>query len=503
MIIQKMIKTQIKNTAIRTLIVALVAIFSTVCLFETNSLASTIIDYTSDGFFKSDSSKRQNVIFNTVSAGKSETTAVFKPSGLIGFWAGDGNANDSQETNNGILSSGAGYAVGKVGQSFIFNGTSNSVINNSTALNPSTAMTLEVWIKPTAGQNVHRDIIGKDGENSQRQYLLTVSDINRLRAHIGSATQGFPFIDGGTTVPLNVWTHAAMTYDGSTLRVYYNGVQDNSLPVSGAIVSTTQPLRIGGGAPTGIIPYYFTGLIDEASLYNRALSAAEIKSIYDAGFAGKLKSVFTPNISDSQIIVGDVAVTFPSVTTSGETRQVPLDISLFPSLPTDSVATGLSYDISTDAVFTGNPTLCFHLPSFNNLIQFSRLRILHLEDGIWINRTTTSNFTSRILCGQTSFLSPFAIADNLAPTAASISVSGRATTANGRGISNARISVTDASGNTRMFLSNSFGYYRFDDLPAGQTYIFQAQSKRYQFINPTQVLSINEEMNEVNFTASP
>jgi len=163
----------------------------------------------------------------------------------------------------------------------------------------------------------------------------------------------------------------------------------------------------------------------------------------------------------------------------------------------------LNYDIATSAVFTGNPTLCFNLSAFNDSIQFSRLKVLHLESGNWVNRTTTSNFATRTLCGQTSSLSPFAIADNFAPTAASVSVGGRVVTAQGRGISNARISVTDESGNTRTVLSNPFGCYRFDELPVGQTYIFQAQSKRYQFINPIQVLSVNEEMNEVNFTASP
>ena len=88
-------------------------------------------------------------------------------------------------------------------------------------------------------------------------------------------------------------------------------------------------------------------------------------------------------------------------------------------------------------------------------------------------------------------------------TAANVSVSGRVLTAKVRGISNVRISVTDESGNTRTALSNPFGYYRFDELPAGQTYIFQTQSKRYQFTNPTQVLSVNGELTEVNFTASP
>ena len=91
--------------------------------------------------------------------------------------------------------------------------------------------------------------------------------------------------------------------------------------------------------------------------------------------------------------------------------------------------------------------------------------------------------------------------NNQIVTAANVSIGGRVLTAQGRGISNARISVTDERGKTRTVLSNPFGYYRFEELSAGQTYILQVQSKRYQFANPTQIISVNEELSNVNFTA--
>ncbi len=88
------------------------------------------------------------------------------------------------------------------------------------------------------------------------------------------------------------------------------------------------------------------------------------------------------------------------------------------------------------------------------------------------------------------------------PTAASVSVSGRALNASGRGISRVTITATDSGGNTRFAMTNPFGYFRFSDLQAGQVYVFQAISKRYEFTNPTQVLSISDDTNDVNFTAS-
>lgn len=90
-----------------------------------------------------------------------------------------------------------------------------------------------------------------------------------------------------------------------------------------------------------------------------------------------------------------------------------------------------------------------------------------------------------------------------APTAANVTVAGRATTANGSGIYQARVALTDATGATRIVLTNSFGYYRFADVAAGETYIVAATHKRYQFTNPTRVLNVVEDLEEVNFIASP
>ncbi|MCA1624131.1 MAG: carboxypeptidase-like regulatory domain-containing protein [Acidobacteria bacterium] len=89
----------------------------------------------------------------------------------------------------------------------------------------------------------------------------------------------------------------------------------------------------------------------------------------------------------------------------------------------------------------------------------------------------------------------------LAPTAASVSVSGRVTTAKGRGINKARVTMTDSNGATRTVLSNPFGYYSFDNVPAGETYFFSVSHKRYTFNQSTQVHLIVEDLNEMNFVA--
>ena len=85
------------------------------------------------------------------------------------------------------------------------------------------------------------------------------------------------------------------------------------------------------------------------------------------------------------------------------------------------------------------------------------------------------------------------------PTAASVTVSGRVLAGKGRGVSRAFVYLTDSEGNTRTVLTNSFGYYRFEDVQVGETYVFSVFSKHHQF-NP-QVLTVNEEIESLNFTA--
>jgi hypothetical protein len=91
-------------------------------------------------------------------------------------------------------------------------------------------------------------------------------------------------------VPLNSWSHVAALYDGNLMKVFVNGQLDATLTV-GAITpeTTTSPLTIGYTNETGQARY-FDGAIDEVEIFNRSLSAVEIKAIFDASIAGKCNS---------------------------------------------------------------------------------------------------------------------------------------------------------------------------------------------------------------------
>jgi subtilisin-like proprotein convertase family protein len=86
-------------------------------------------------------------------------------------------------------------------------------------------------------------------------------------------------------------------------------------------------------------------------------------------------------------------------------------------------------------------------------------------------------------------------------TAASVSVAGRVLTSRGRGLMNAFVRMTDASGVVKTARTNPLGFYRFEDVSAGGVYAFTVSAKRYTFSQPTRVQHILEETDEINFIA--
>ncbi len=86
-------------------------------------------------------------------------------------------------------------------------------------------------------------------------------------------------------------------------------------------------------------------------------------------------------------------------------------------------------------------------------------------------------------------------------TAATVSVGGRVMTSTGRGIKNVVITMTDLEGNTRTVTTTKSGSYLFQDVEAGGTYIFTATGKRFTFGQKTQVHSITEDTDTIDFIA--
>jgi hypothetical protein len=89
------------------------------------------------------------------------------------------------------------------------------------------------------------------------------------------------------------------------------------------------------------------------------------------------------------------------------------------------------------------------------------------------------------------------------PTAASVAVGGQVISPYGRPLANATVTMYDARGDIRTARTNPFGYYRFEELSAGETYIFEVRSKLYAFPNATRTIFVTEDMDSLNFSAEP
>jgi hypothetical protein len=91
----------------------------------------------------------------------------------------------------------------------------------------------------------------------------------------------------------------------------------------------------------------------------------------------------------------------------------------------------------------------------------------------------------------------------LQPTAASATIEGRVLNSFGNGLSKITVTVTDSAGNSQQYLTGAFGYYVFDGLRTGETYIVSVRSKAYRFDPATRVVSLEQDLQNLDFTASP
>jgi hypothetical protein len=214
----------------------------------------------------------------TTSATVTVTVATQLPSGLVaayGFNEGFGSTvADASGTGNTGTVGGATWTTGKYGGALSFSGSSNWVTvpdANSLDLNK---FTISAWVKPAAAQSGWRTAVLKEIPASGLAYALYVNGVSPSAPAV--------YLDNGTEVgtgtgpsslPVGAWSYVTGSYDGSTLRLYVDGVLKASKASTGTTKTSSGPLRIGGNALWG---EWFNGALDEIRIYNRALSATEV-----------------------------------------------------------------------------------------------------------------------------------------------------------------------------------------------------------------------------------
>jgi concanavalin A-like lectin/glucanase superfamily protein len=208
---------------------------------------------------------------------------------MVSWWPGDGNANDIQGSNNSTLSGGVTFAPGEVDQAFTFNGTDGEVIlpNSSSApllnFGPNDSFTMDAWLKPSTS------VLGTTRVAVSLTYVCSPEALGLILLTDGSIDFGIRDsnnISVDVSSPASIvdgqWHHATGVRDvaSHTVALYLDGVSVASLPdtTTGTFTRADGQNRIGSipvACPTN--RYFWQGQIDEVEVFNRALSASEVK----------------------------------------------------------------------------------------------------------------------------------------------------------------------------------------------------------------------------------
>jgi hypothetical protein len=213
-------------------------------------------------------------------------------SGLAAHWKFDegqgdvaadssGNGNDAtfmvSADDAGPLGVAPAWVAGKLGGALKFDGLASYLAApDSASLDISGELSITAWINGEDWPMPPAHIVRKlnDEGVGGPVYVFRVQP-NVLRTQIGMSDGARATVLGATVLPTNEWIHTALVYDGSEVRLYLNGQLDGSGDVSGEILQSDGELRIGLGDPAG----HMIGMIDDARVYNRALSLMDIAAI--------------------------------------------------------------------------------------------------------------------------------------------------------------------------------------------------------------------------------
>jgi CSLREA domain-containing protein/uncharacterized repeat protein (TIGR01451 family) len=226
-------------------------------------------------------------------------------SGLVNWYPADRNANDAFGTSNGILENHTALVSGKFGNAFSFDGFDDFVKlpDNFIPLAGNAPLSFSAWFKTNTsgviigGQDT--DAFNRPAKWSPGVYVGTDHKLHAMLFYNGNAATT---LASATNVDDNVFHHVAVTYDGITQILYLDGVNVASQPFTQQVQSATQKFQLGTGYTVSAWPagngswMNFSGLIDDAQIYNRALTPTEVQSIFSAS-GGECLTPATPAVT--------------------------------------------------------------------------------------------------------------------------------------------------------------------------------------------------------------
>lgn len=219
--------------------------------------------------------------------------------GLVGHWSFDENSGTVAHDNSGrgnelTLVDGASWAAGKFGSALNMEGNGGHALRGNSQLNgaypakngePAEDFTVAAWIKLNVTGN-RQPLIQKQG-NSLRGFNFTVESSDRLTVELfkGQLSSDETELSDSTSLQADTWYHVAVTYDyitdgTSRARLYRDGIEVAAGDTCvGPVIGNTVDLNFGRYYWTEAFHWKMNGLIDEAHVYERALSGPEIAAL--------------------------------------------------------------------------------------------------------------------------------------------------------------------------------------------------------------------------------
>ena len=235
--------------------------------------------------------------------------------GLVGYWTMDGSkvnwatgavTDSSGKGNTGTITNMAtstGVAIGKIGQALNFDGVDDYVnAGNASSLMP-TSVSVTAWARASSYLSNYGRIVEKGGVTTGGGYSI------EFDSNLGAGDKTFygviwnassaTRISPSDTVALNRWYFLTLTFDAGTAKMYIDAVEKSS--TSGlTMTSNTGSLFIGATSESSGTEV-FPGLIDDVRVYNRALSAKEIQTLYNIGATTKFNVSPTKYLTDGLV----------------------------------------------------------------------------------------------------------------------------------------------------------------------------------------------------------
>jgi subtilisin-like proprotein convertase family protein len=328
----------------------------------------------------------------------------------ISWWPADFSTNDVADGNHGILVSNAVFGAGRVGQSFVFDGNGDGVeIGTATNLQLQD-FSIEAWIKRSStafasfNGNSNGTLFALGTGGGGYGFWIQQTD-NRLTLGKSQVNQVNP-IAGGQITDTN-WHHVAVTKSGTTVFFYVDGVEYPAPAYISGGFTFTAPGYVGAWNPGGQVDNSFYGAIDELAVYDRILTATEIRDIYGAGAEGKCGMITPPSLCPltgarvfvsglvTNSLIGTTNWLTNSMTFTSAGNGTPVGLA-----PVTGGQSGLLLDTFT---LTEYPGSIYYLPeeSLSALVNENAFGLWRLE--ILDTRTGATNLT-RLVSWQLQFV---------------------------------------------------------------------------------------------------